>query len=182
MLKRGSVTVVHAVAATAVNGCHSSGRLETEQYSHVANSADITSTTAIDTVRRWVQGIFQDLEHGGVNQPLGVHSILLSSSLPPPFSSPFSFLLKPGGSVERKLVSWQYVSSRRVIYLRYLNKRLQIIIKNKLKSRLLHTQISCMFTSISAKPYSFVPRREGAANYSMYSNTPNNLYVTPCWQ
>jgi len=30
------------------------------------------------------QGIFQDLEHGGVNQPLGVPSL--------PFSSPLSFL------------------------------------------------------------------------------------------
>ena len=31
------------------------------------------------------RGIFQDLEHGGVNQPLGVPSLLLSPSLSPSF-------------------------------------------------------------------------------------------------
>jgi len=33
-----------------------------------------------------------------------------------------------------------------------------------------------------AKPYSFEPRREDAANYNMYSNTTNNQHVMWCWQ
>jgi len=32
------------------------------------------------------------------------------------------------------------------------------------------------------KPYSFEPRREGAANYDMYLNTMNNQHATRCWQ
>jgi len=48
----------------------------------------------------FTQGIFQDLEHGGVNQPLGVPSLLLSPFLSP--SLPFlSFPLKPGGVVRK---------------------------------------------------------------------------------
>jgi len=31
-----------------------------------------------------------------------------------------------------------------------------------------------------AKPYSFEPRREDAAN-NMYSNTTNNQHATWCW-
>ena len=42
----------------------------------------------------WGQGIFQDLEHGGVNQPLGVPSLPFSSPFPfpPPSPSPLSLI------------------------------------------------------------------------------------------
>jgi len=54
------------------------------------------------------QGIFQDLEHGGVNQPLGVPSLPFSSSLPfpsRPFPSLSPFPLKLGVLCE----SWEGV-------------------------------------------------------------------------
>ena len=51
------------------------------------------------------QGIFQDLEHGGVNQPLGVPSLPYSSSLPFPLPSlPLSLSFPPeAGGVVRQL-------------------------------------------------------------------------------
>ena len=57
------------------------------------------------------QGIFQDLEHGGVNQLLGVPSLPFSSpSLPFPSLPPFP--LKPGGVVRKLRGGITYVFPR----------------------------------------------------------------------
>jgi len=55
----------------------------------VPNVTTHPSTASVPTSYHstWHQDIFQDLEHGGVNQPLGVPSL--------PFSSPFPFPLPP---------------------------------------------------------------------------------------